>query len=87
MSDGKLHGKLSAVGTVNGSLSSEQNLTGKLAFKVIDETVHDYNVLDEDTLPKINSVMLKGNKTSSELKVQDKMNEITDQDIDELIFG
>lgn len=83
----KLTGKLTSVGTVKGKLSTNKSLSGKLNYTVIDATVYDYNVLDEATLPQINNIMLKGNKTSSELNVQDKMNEISDQDIDEMIFG
>lgn len=37
--------------------------------------------------PKINEVTLIGNKTSEELHLQHKMNEITNQEIDEIIFG
>lgn len=37
--------------------------------------------------PQINGVTLLGNKTSSEIKVQDAMDEITPQDIDVLIYG
>lgn len=37
--------------------------------------------------PQINSVTLEGNKTSPEIKVQHEMDEITEQDIDEIING
>lgn len=37
--------------------------------------------------PRINGVVLVGNKTSDEIHVQHEMNEITFQDIDEIIFG
>lgn len=37
--------------------------------------------------PSINGVVLTGNKTSSEIKVQDPIGDITPQDIDNLIFG
>lgn len=37
--------------------------------------------------PKINNVTLLGNKTGEELHLQDEMDEITFQDIDNIIFG
>lgn len=37
--------------------------------------------------PQINSVELIGNKTSAEIGVQDKMIAITEQDIDEIMYG
>lgn len=37
--------------------------------------------------PQINGVTLIGNKTSSEIKVQDPIGDITPQDIDNLIYG
>lgn len=37
--------------------------------------------------PKINGVELEGNKIDYELYLQHKMQEITEQDIDNIIFG
>lgn len=37
--------------------------------------------------PSINGVVLTGNRTSAQIKVQDMMEEITEQDIDNMIFG
>lgn len=37
--------------------------------------------------PSINGTTLVGNKTSDEIHVQHKMNRITEQMIDELLFG
>lgn len=85
--DGKLNGKLTSIGTLNGSLTNQKSLSGQLNFKVVESSNYDYNKLNEDTLPQINNVMLKGNKTASELHVQDHMDQITDQDIDDIIFG
>ena len=45
----------------------------------------NYNILTNK--PKINDVTLINNKTSKELGLQDKMDEITMQDIDNIIFG
>lgn len=45
----------------------------------------DYNKLLNK--PSINSVELIGNKTSAELFVQDAMDEISEQDIDTIVFG
>ena len=38
-------------------------------------------------LPSINDKVLKGNMTSEDIKVQDRMEEITEQDIDNMIYG
>lgn len=51
---------------------------------IISETT-DYNKLINK--PQINSVELIGNKTGEELNLQDKMTAITEQDIDNIIFG
>lgn len=85
--DGKLTGKLTSSGTLNGQLTNENSLSGQLNFKVVESSNYNYNKLNEDTLPQINNVMLKGNRTSSELHVQEYMDQITDQDIDDIIFG
>ena len=37
--------------------------------------------------PQINGVTLIGNKTSKELKVQDEMDEISEQEIDIILYG
>jgi hypothetical protein len=45
----------------------------------------DYNALTNK--PKINSVTLTGNQTSSDLKLQDPIEDLTDSEIDNIIFG
>lgn len=45
----------------------------------------NYNFLTNK--PQINGVSLIGNKLSSDIHVQDEMNEITPQDIDKIIYG
>ena len=49
------------------------------------EGTKDYEKLVNQ--PKINSIILIGDKTSNELKLQDKMSEVTLQEIDEIIYG
>lgn len=46
---------------------------------------NDYNSLIHK--PSINGVTLIGDKTSDEIHVQAKMDIITEQDIDEIIYG
>ena len=46
---------------------------------------NNYNTLTNK--PQINSVTLIGNKTGEELNLQDKMKEITNQEIDTIIYG
>lgn len=43
--------------------------------------------LDLDDLPKINGVELINNKTGGDLQLQDKMDEISNSEIDTIIFG
>lgn len=45
----------------------------------------DYNRLINQ--PQINSITLINNKTSEELGLQDKIYDITEQDIDNIIYG
>ena len=45
----------------------------------------DYNVLNNQ--PQINNVTLINNKTSSDLHLQHEMDEITEQEIDKIIFN
>lgn len=45
----------------------------------------DYVVLSNK--PKINGVVLVGDRSSSEIHVQDEMDEITEQDIDKILYG
>lgn len=45
----------------------------------------DYNELPNK--PKINSVELVNNKTGGDLGLQDKMAEITNSEIDTIVFG
>lgn len=45
----------------------------------------DYNALSNK--PKINGVVVAGEKVGSDYRLQDKMGEVTPQDIDEIIYG
>lgn len=45
----------------------------------------NYNVLTNK--PSINGVTLVGDKTSKEIQVQDLMDEITPQEIDQILYG
>ena len=46
---------------------------------------NNYNALSNK--PSLNGVLLIGNQTSKDVKVQDEMDEITIQDIDEIMYG
>lgn len=60
----------------------------KTAFRLDapDVTMIDYDTQVENK-PKINGVTLIGDKSSKEIKVQHEMDEVTPQDIDEIIYG
>lgn len=47
--------------------------------------VPSYNILPDK--PSINGEVLQGNKLSEDLHLQHEMDEITEQDIDRIIFG
>jgi len=71
--------------SVTGTLSSSKNLSGGLSLNT--GGLSDYNKLREDTLPKINHVMLKGDKTGSQLSLINTGDLIMESDIDRIIFG
>ena len=70
--------------TLNIKVGSSNQINADFNAKVITST-SDYNELVNK--PKINDVELVGNKTSKELKLQEQMNEMTFQDIDDMIYG
>lgn len=53
--------------------------------EVIKVTTGDYEELSNK--PKINNVEVIGSKDGEEYKLQNKMDEITEQEIDNIIFG
>lgn len=80
----------------------DTNAQEKLVSGVNIKTINDQSILGEGNLdiaggqndyekainkPSINNIELIGNKKSSDLKLQDEMKKITNQDIDKLIFG
>ena len=80
-------GSLTSSDVLNGTLTEEHSVKGRLSTTTVALFNHDYNALYEDTMPKINNVTLKGNKISSELHVQHEMDVISYQDIDDILFG
>lgn len=64
----------------------EQDLNFQLDSQyVIGGGTSDYNKLSNK--PQINSITLIGNKTSQDLGLEPTIIDITEQDIDDLIFG
>lgn len=49
--------------------------------------VHTDDYADLHNKPRINNVELLGDKTSSQLKLQHQMDELTAADIDDILFG
>ena len=76
--------KFTSDATFNATFSSDSNF-GASFDDVTKVATSNYEELYN--LPKINDIVLKGNKTSADIKVQDLMEEITEQDIDEIIYG
>ena len=80
-----LHGSISPIHGLSGSLSKQQgSLTGTLSVPQTTES-RDYNRLTNK--PKINSIELVGDKSSEDLFLQSKMEDMSLQEIDDIIFG
>ena len=60
-------------------------LSGSMRIAQRSGSVNDYNLLINH--PSINSVELIGNKVSEELGLEPTIIDITEQDIDNIIFG
>lgn len=80
-----LVGSISNSGSIIGEVSSEGSLTGELNEKY-KEVSANASYEDLNNLPSINGVTLMGNKTSSQLKIQDEMQSLTNVEIAN-IFG
>ena len=70
--------------TLKADFKQTENLTAELG-EVIKVSTTDYNELFNK--PQINGVTLIGNKTSEEIKVQGKMQDIQESEIDQIIYG
>lgn len=62
--------------TLVGSISSKDNLNIEISGKYGVDNYEDLN-----NLPSINGVVLEGNKTPSELKLQSEMKALTNEEI------
>lgn len=71
-------------GFVDLDFDSDDDLI-KLDIDPGQEGTDDYNVLRNH--PYINNEEVIGNKTSKDYKLQDEMDEISNQEIDEILFG
>ena len=72
--------------SIQGGLStSSSSVTGDVYSNTISEINMDYNPLRNH--PHINNRELIGNKTSEELGLEPTISDITEQDIDRLIYG
>lgn len=70
--------------SVTGNISTNKSLSGQLKMPMVVET-GDYNKLFNK--PQINYVELIGNKNSEELGLEPTIVDISEQDIDKLIYG
>lgn len=70
---------------VQGNLNTNnKKISGSLSLPEV-IAITDYNILDNK--PQINYVELVGNKLSEELGLEPTITDITEQDIDNLIYG
>ena len=78
-------GSVGISGKITGTLSKMQNVTGVLSVPTQRISSADYNELRNK--PTINGLMIEGDKVSSDYKLQHEMNAVTQQDIDNIIYG
>ena len=71
----------------NGSIDFDISNDNKLDFEMDGNTGGNYDYRPLSHKPSINGNVLDGNKLSKELGLQDEMDEITQQDIDRIIYG
>lgn len=81
----KLNASLSSTQILNASLVKDESLNANLGVKIITGDVN-YETMVYNR-PSINSVELIGNKISEELGLEPTIADITEQDIDKLIYG
>lgn len=76
---------------VDGNISTKKvKLEGDISMGRGGGTDLPINYEDDNQLknrPHINNKELKGNKTGDDLGLQEKMSPITEQDIDEIMYG
>lgn len=70
--------------SVTGNISTNKSLSGQLKMPNFVET-GNYNLLINR--PRINDIELIGNKNSEELGLEPTIVDISEQDIDKLIYG
>lgn len=80
----ELTGSLSGRQTLSGGLANGQELTGGISTAPGQGT-KDYNKLTNK--PTINGLTVEGDKTGPDYLLQNLMAEITDQEIDNIVFG
>lgn len=71
-------------GTISGSLSEPQSLSGSLTVPSSTPGATSYNQLKDK--PTINAVTVEGDKLGIDYKLQDKMNELTVQEIEKILY-
>ena len=79
----KLSGSLKQDGVLSGHIDTSRQLSGKMKLSV--GGAKTYGELPDK--PKLNSVEIVGDKVSADYGLQDKMEAMTPQDIDKIIFG
>lgn len=80
----KLTGILSGNKALNGTLNQNNALTGGLSTAPSQGT-KDYNKLNNK--PTINAVTIEGDKVSADYKLQGEISDVTESDIDNIIYG
>ena len=79
----ELQGTLQQDDTLDGQLQTTGSLTGQLSTPSV-ITTNDYDRLINR--PHINSILLEGDKTGAQLKLQDKMDVLTPQEIERILY-
>lgn len=80
----RLTGSLSGGQTLSGSLTAQGALTGAISTSPGQGT-KDYNRLSNR--PTINAVVVEGEKVGADYRLQDKMHELTIQEIELILYS
>ena len=82
---GSIKGELSKTVEVSGNIQDVGGVTGKLSVPT--GRVISLNYEDLTHRPLLNGVLIEGNKQADDYSLQLKMNKVTDQEIDEILYG
>ena len=69
------------------NLSGNGSIPINMSQKTGGGGTRDYNLLIDETKPRINDTILQGNKTGHDLGLQEEITMATKHDIDKILYG